>query len=155
MIYVFSDGSLASDGTIDNSVAGRDKGVWTADNQNVAATYWLIYNPTGKPVTGAEQSGDELAARLHESGRLAEHDQQPGRQQRAEPGADRRAQLHGAAQHAAAAWPASGRYWRLAYSPADRPGPNTVNTLGTGAATLDPLIMYQPLAGLQNGKVPG
>src|SRR5580700_8282185 len=34
MIYVFSDGSLASNGMIDTSVAGRDKGVWTADNQN-------------------------------------------------------------------------------------------------------------------------
>ena len=49
MIYVFSDGSLASDGTIDNSVGGRGKGVWTADNQNVAATYFLLFNPKGRP----------------------------------------------------------------------------------------------------------
>ncbi len=55
MIYVFSDGSLASDGTIDNSTGGRGKGVWTADNQNVAATYWLIYNPGGK-ATSAQSS---------------------------------------------------------------------------------------------------
>ena len=33
------------------SVGGRGKGVWTADNQNVAATYWLIYNPAGRAVT--------------------------------------------------------------------------------------------------------
>jgi hypothetical protein len=32
-------------------------------------------------------------------------------------------------------------------------GPNTVNTLGSGAA-LDPLIMYNPLAGLVGGRVP-
>ena len=65
MIYVFSDGSLASDGTIDTSVAGRDKGVWTADNGSVAATYWLIYNPAGKAVTAQSSPETELAARLY------------------------------------------------------------------------------------------
>jgi len=49
MIYVFSDGSLSSSGMIDNSMGGRGKGVWTGDNQNTAATYFLVYNPTGKP----------------------------------------------------------------------------------------------------------
>ena len=48
MIYVFSDGSLASSGMIDNSVGGRGKGVWTADNQNVAATYFLVFNPAAE-----------------------------------------------------------------------------------------------------------
>ena len=62
MIYVFSDGSLASDGTIDNSVGGRGKGVWTADNQNVAATYWLIYNPNGKATSA--QSNVEMSLQL-------------------------------------------------------------------------------------------
>ena len=62
MIYIFSDGSLASDGTIDNSVGGRGKGVWTADNQNVAATYWLIYNPAGRAVTA--QSNIEASLQL-------------------------------------------------------------------------------------------
>ena len=50
MIYVFTDGSLASNGMIDSSVAGRGKGVWTADNQSVAATYFLVYNPTGPSI---------------------------------------------------------------------------------------------------------
>ena len=62
MIYIFSDGSLASDGTIDNSVGGRGKGVWTADNQNVAATYLLIYNPAGKAVPA--QSNSEMSLQL-------------------------------------------------------------------------------------------
>jgi len=62
MIYVFSDGSLASDGTIDTSVGGRGKGVWTADNQDVAATYFLVYNPKGKPVPA--QSNPELSLQL-------------------------------------------------------------------------------------------
>jgi hypothetical protein len=49
MLYVFSDGSLASDGTIDNSTAGRGKGVWSGDNQSTASTFFLVFNPTGRP----------------------------------------------------------------------------------------------------------
>jgi hypothetical protein len=62
MIYVFSDGSLASSGMIDNSAAGRGKGVWTADNQSVAATYFLVYNPNGKPVPA--QSNPEMSLQI-------------------------------------------------------------------------------------------
>jgi len=62
MIYVFSDGSLASNGMIDSSVGGRGKGVWTADNQSVAATYFLVYNPKGKPVPA--QSNPELSLQI-------------------------------------------------------------------------------------------
>jgi len=47
MIYVFSDGSLASNGTIDTSAAGRGKGVWTGDNSSTAASFILVYNPNG------------------------------------------------------------------------------------------------------------
>jgi hypothetical protein len=50
MLYVFSDGSLSSNGMIDNSAAGRGKGVWTGDNQATAAAFFLVYNPTG-PIT--------------------------------------------------------------------------------------------------------
>ena len=46
MLYVFSDGSLSSNGMIDNSVGGRGKGVWTGDNQQTAAAFFLVYNPT-------------------------------------------------------------------------------------------------------------
>jgi hypothetical protein len=62
MIYVFSDGSLASSGMIDNSVGGRGKGVWTADNQSVASTYFLVYNPNGRPV--AAQSSAALSQQI-------------------------------------------------------------------------------------------
>src|SRR3984957_20315134 len=62
MIYVFSDGSLASSGMIDSSVGGRGKGVWTADNQSVAATYFLVFNPAGKPVPA--QSNPEMSLQL-------------------------------------------------------------------------------------------
>ena len=49
MMYVFSDGSLSSDGAIDNTVDGRGKGEWTSDNQSTAASFFLVYNPGGRP----------------------------------------------------------------------------------------------------------
>jgi len=49
MIYVCSDGSVASNGMIDESVDGRGKGVWTGDNSSTAASFYLVYNPTGRP----------------------------------------------------------------------------------------------------------
>ena len=50
MIYVFSDGSVASNGMLDNSVEGRGKGVWTGDNSSTAASFFLVYNPVRRPV---------------------------------------------------------------------------------------------------------
>jgi len=47
MLYVFSDGSLSSNGMIDNSAGGRGKGVWTGDNQSTAAAFYLVYDPQG------------------------------------------------------------------------------------------------------------
>jgi hypothetical protein len=52
MLYVFSDGSLSSNGTIDNSTEGRGKGEWTSDNSSTAGSFFLVYNPPrlgGKP----------------------------------------------------------------------------------------------------------
>src|SRR5690606_14131198 len=49
MLYVFSDGSLASNGVIDNAANGRGKGEWTSDNQDTAASFFLVYNPGGRP----------------------------------------------------------------------------------------------------------
>ena len=48
MLYVFSDGSLSSNGVIDNTVAGRGKGEWTSDNQDTAAPFFLVYNPPAR-----------------------------------------------------------------------------------------------------------
>jgi hypothetical protein len=55
MIYVFSDGSLTSSSMVDNSTAGRGKLAWQGDNQSVASTFFLVYNPAGRPqpVNGA------------------------------------------------------------------------------------------------------
>ena len=52
MLYVFSDGSLSSNGAIDNSAEGRGKGEWTSDNSSTAGSFFLVYNPPrlgGKP----------------------------------------------------------------------------------------------------------
>ncbi len=57
MIYVFTDGSVVSSGMVDNSVGGRGKGVWTSDNESTAATFFLVYNPTGRPVAVTNQIG--------------------------------------------------------------------------------------------------
>lgn len=48
MIYVFSDGSLASNGAIDGTVNGRGKGVWTGDNSSTAAGFFLVFSPNGR-----------------------------------------------------------------------------------------------------------
>ncbi len=48
MLYVFSDGSLSADGVADNSVDGRGKFDWSSDNQQTAASFFLVYNPVGR-----------------------------------------------------------------------------------------------------------
>jgi hypothetical protein len=63
MLYVFSDGSLASNGMVDDSVDGRGKGQWTGDNSDTAASFFLVYNPTGR---AALYTGDSIAPERHQ-----------------------------------------------------------------------------------------
>ena len=49
MLYVFSDGSVASDGTADNSADGRGKLIWKSDNSGTAGVFILVYDPVGVP----------------------------------------------------------------------------------------------------------
>jgi hypothetical protein len=56
MLYVYSDGSISASGQVDNSADGRGKFMWTSDNQSTAASFFLVYNPRGRPslvTTGA------------------------------------------------------------------------------------------------------
>ncbi len=46
MMYVFSDGSVSSNGVIDNSIEGRGKGEWVSDNSSTAAAFFMVYNPS-------------------------------------------------------------------------------------------------------------
>ena len=65
MMYVFSDGSLSSNGVIDNTVNGRGKGEWTSDNQDTAAGFFLVYNPNGPPQL-FQSGSDTLSAAQHQ-----------------------------------------------------------------------------------------
>jgi hypothetical protein len=141
MIYVFSDGSLASNGMIDDSVAGRGKGVWTADNQNVAATYFLVYNPKGR--AQAAQSNPELSLQLG-------YFNPDGSQNTTSSPAGNN--VFNLVQMVVLNYMAL--HGTQANFPTLYPAPNVNNTLGSTAAALDPLISFMPLAGLVNGKVP-
>ena len=63
MMYVYSDGSLSSNGAIDNSVEGRGKGMWISDNQSTAAAFFLVYNPTRRATLF---TGDALGPERHQ-----------------------------------------------------------------------------------------
>ncbi|HEY4644828.1 MAG TPA: hypothetical protein VIH25_00965 [Steroidobacteraceae bacterium] len=63
MIYVFSDGSLSANGVIDTSVDGRGKFDWASDNQQTAASFFLVYSPIGRP---ALFSGDAVPPARHQ-----------------------------------------------------------------------------------------
>jgi len=49
VVYVFSDGSVTSNGRIDNSANGRGKTVWTGDSGQRSAAIMLYYRAAGKP----------------------------------------------------------------------------------------------------------
>lgn len=59
MIYVFSDGSVASDGSIE-VVNGVEKGVWSGDNSSTAASFFLVYDPAGAPMLADGVGGDPM-----------------------------------------------------------------------------------------------
>jgi len=48
MMYVFSDGSVSSNGALDNSIDGRGKGEWVSDNSSTAASFFMVFDPAGR-----------------------------------------------------------------------------------------------------------
>jgi hypothetical protein len=62
MIYVFSDGSLVSTGMADTSVAGRGKYGWQGDSSTTASTFFLVYNPAGRPTLMSGGSGNQIGS---------------------------------------------------------------------------------------------
>ncbi len=68
MIYVFSDGSVFSNGNSDNTTStgagenlvlgGGGKGQWTGDNSSTACSFFLAFNPVAAPtLVGTRQIG--------------------------------------------------------------------------------------------------
>jgi len=57
VVYVISDGSVASDGVIDNSVDGGGKGIWKGDNSSTAGTLMLVYDPQARPAQNPANRG--------------------------------------------------------------------------------------------------
>ncbi len=65
MLYVYSDGSVASNGRIDDSAEGRGKGEWTGDNSSTGASFFLVYNPSGKPqLLGGTESQQAMSQQI-------------------------------------------------------------------------------------------
>ncbi|MGX5173478.1 hypothetical protein ACUR5C_05565 [Aliikangiella sp. IMCC44653] len=48
MMYVFSDGSVSSNGVVDNTAEGRGKFMWQSDNSSTAGSFFMVYNPNGR-----------------------------------------------------------------------------------------------------------
>lgn len=84
MVYVFSDGSVSSNGMIDDSQGdgltgvdqvqpgGGGKTEWTSDNQQGASSWFMVYNPNGRPqILGAnpeEQARHQQIGWFRQSG---------------------------------------------------------------------------------------
>ncbi len=80
MIYVFSDGSLSSNGGLDNSadnaantnnpLGGRGKGNWTGDNSSTACSFYLLFTPTAGGGTITKFAANTLTDH-HQIGRFS------------------------------------------------------------------------------------
>jgi hypothetical protein len=68
MVYVFSDGSVFSNGNTEDTgntgagenlvLGGQGKGEWTGDNSSTACSYFLVFNPNTPPtLVGSRQIG--------------------------------------------------------------------------------------------------
>src|SRR6202051_1312090 len=120
------------------SRAGRGKGVWPGDNQNTAATYFLVYNPNGKPQPA--QTNPEMSLQL------GYYNSDGGLNTTGSPGANN---VFNLAQMVVLNYMAL--HGDQAKFPTLYPAPNLNNTLGTGTA-LDALVSFAPIV---TGKICG
>ena len=63
MIYVFSDGSLSSNGSID---PGNGRLVWTGDNSSTACSFFLVFNPAANGGAPTLVGADATERSLHQ-----------------------------------------------------------------------------------------
>ena len=61
MVYVFTDGGINANTTVDSTVDGRGKFMWQGDNGQVAAPFFLVYNPKGRTTAIRNQIGSMTA----------------------------------------------------------------------------------------------
>lgn len=59
MIFVFTDGSVGTNGQIDNSAGGRGKTIWTGDDGEKGAVFCLIYRPGASRASSALIRGNK------------------------------------------------------------------------------------------------
>ena len=101
MMYVFSDGSLSSNGAIDNTLEGRGKGEWVSDNSSTAGSFFLVYNPGSRPqiigATPEEQAVHQQIGYMSADGSV-QRACNAGREQREPAGEYSDAELHGTAR---------------------------------------------------------
>ena len=81
MIYVFSDGSLASNGGLDNTpstgvgaslkLGGRGKGSWSGDNSSTACSFFLVYDPNANSSGSGFATLDNGLIDPHQIGRFS------------------------------------------------------------------------------------
>lgn len=64
MVYVFSDGSLNANSSVDNTADGRGKFMWVSDNQSTAASFFLVFNPSGRPQLLAPNGDGSLGKQI-------------------------------------------------------------------------------------------
>jgi hypothetical protein len=162
MIYVYSDGSLASNGRIDDTVDGRGKGEWTGDNESTAASFFLVYDPISRPAlrgaTAAEQAMRQQLGFMRSTASVETTGTTPGANN-----VNLLAQmvmlnylaLHGEEANFVNALNAQTNPYFLAVNnnvPPDDDFRNIANGLGD-AANQDRLTAFTQLASIQNGTI--
>ncbi|HUO78753.1 MAG TPA: hypothetical protein VMU00_01300 [Steroidobacteraceae bacterium] len=138
MVYVFSDGGISAGGQVDTTVDGRNKFMWTSDNESVASTYFLVYNPAGRP-TLLDGAGGLPAARHQQIGAMTPD------------GSVDAASSPAASNVLLLVQTVLLNYMALHGQQASFPQVFPDQTLGTGAA-LDALTAFAPIV---NGKIGG
>ena len=63
MVYVFSDGSVSADtNTAEDDGTGTTKFRWQSDDSQTAASFVLVYSPTGRPALRNGAASQQLGA---------------------------------------------------------------------------------------------
>lgn len=147
MIYVFSDGSLFSNGTIDNQTVSdgivtlqSGKGVWTGDNSSTACSFSLVFDPGQQPTL---RNGTNQIGYFQSSGSVATNSVTTTNQIKITAAKDVNALVYTLLLNYMALHGEEGNFVSTF--------PN--QTLGTTGAALDDLIVFNQLNSVVGGKI--